>query len=92
MTPQRTFRARAVLTAVMGSLLVAGVLAGCGGSSSAAAIVNGKGCKNVEFLLPESDTAARWEAADHPDVESAIKSNLPGVTFGAVNAQKNATT
>src|SRR6266849_861215 len=92
MTLPRTFRARAALTAVLGSLLVAGILAGCGGSSSAAAIVNGKGCKHIAFLLPESATAARWEAADHPDVVSAINSSLPGAKIDAPNAQGNATT
>jgi D-xylose transport system substrate-binding protein len=92
MTPPRTFRARAALSAVLGSLLVVGILAGCGGTSSAAAIVNGKGCKHIAFLLPESDTAARWEAADHPDVVNAIKADLPGATVDAPNAQKNATT
>jgi D-xylose transport system substrate-binding protein len=69
-------------------LLVAGVLAGCGGSSSAAAIVDGKGCKHIAFLLPESDTSARWEANDHPDVVAAIKKYLPGATVDAPNAQK----
>ncbi len=89
MTLPRTFRTRAALSAVLGSLLVAGVLAGCGGSSSsAAAIVDGKGCKHIAFLLPESDTAARWEAADRPDVVAAIKADLPGATVDAVNAQK----
>ncbi len=92
MTPPRTFRARAALSALLGSLLVAGILAGCGGTSSAAAIVNGKGCKHIAFLLPESATAARWEAADHPDVVNAIKADLPGATVDAPNAQGNATT
>jgi len=92
MTLPRTFRARAALTAMLGSLLVVGILAGCGTTSSAAAIVNGKGCKHIAFLLPESATAARWEAADHPDVVNAIKADLPGATVDAPNAQGNATT
>lgn len=92
MTLPRTFRTRAALSAVLGSLLVAGILAGCGGTSSAAAIVNGKGCKHIAFLLPESATAARWEAADHPDVVNAINSSLPGAKIDAPNAQGNATT
>jgi D-xylose transport system substrate-binding protein len=67
-------------------------IAACGGSASTAAIVNGKGCKHIAFLLPESATAARWEAADHPDVVNAIKADLPGATVDAPNAQGNATT
>jgi D-xylose transport system substrate-binding protein len=66
------------------------MLAACG--SSGTAVVNGKGCKHIGFLLPESATAARWEAADHPDVVAAINQDLPGATVDAPNAQGNATT
>jgi D-xylose transport system substrate-binding protein len=68
-------------------------LAACGSSSAGGgAIVNGKGCKHIGFLLPESATAARWEAADHPDVVAAINQDLPGATVDAPNAQGVATT
>jgi D-xylose transport system substrate-binding protein len=69
------------------------LVAACGGSSSGAAIVNGKGCKHVAFLLPESATAQRWEHDDHPDVVAAIKKYLGSDTIvDAPNAQGSATT
>jgi D-xylose transport system substrate-binding protein len=68
------------------------LIAACGGSSGSGAIVNGVGCKHIGFLLPESATAARWEAADHPDVVAAVKADLPGATVDAPNAQGVAAT
>ena len=83
-------RARTALVMVLGASLLLAACGGGGGSSTT--IVNGKGCKHIAFLLPESATAARWEAADHPDVEAAIKKALPGAVVDAPNAQGNATT
>ncbi len=83
-------RWRMIVSACMGAVLLVGVLSACGGSTSAT-IVNGKGCKHVAFLLPESATAARWEAADHPLTEAAIKANLSGATVDVLNAQGDAT-
>jgi D-xylose transport system substrate-binding protein len=70
------------------------LLVGCGTTTSGggAAIQNGKGCKHIGFLLPESATAARWEAADHPDVVAAVHQYLPGSTIDAPNAQGVAAT
>ena len=66
---------RVAMTAMLGLTLI--VVASCGTSTSTgAAIVNGKNCKHIGFLLPESATAARWEAADHPDVVKAIQKDL----------------
>jgi len=75
--------------AMAGLLAASALVAACGGSSSggAGAIVNGKNCKHVGFLLPESATAARWEAADHPDVVAAVQKYLPGAKVDAPNAQ-----
>jgi D-xylose transport system substrate-binding protein len=81
---------RLALTATLGVTLL---LVACGTSSTgAAAIVNGKNCKHIGFLLPESATAARWEAADHPDVVAAINQYLPGAKVDAPNAQGVAAT
>jgi D-xylose transport system substrate-binding protein len=85
-------RKRAALTLSVGAALTVGLLAGCGGSSGAAGANGGKGCTHVAFLLPESATAARWEAADHPLTEAAIKQYLPGATVDVVNAQGSAAT
>jgi D-xylose transport system substrate-binding protein len=87
----RTGTTRAVAVAVMGAALLVGA---CGGTTTSgpAAVVNGKNCKKIAFLLPESATAARWEAADHPDVVAAITKYLPGATVDAPNAQGVAAT
>jgi D-xylose transport system substrate-binding protein len=74
----------------IGSAILVSALAACGSTSEG--IANGKNCKHIAFLLPESATAARWEAADHPDVVKAIQASLPGATVDVTNAQGNATT
>jgi len=81
---------RVAMTAMLGLTLI--VVASCGSSSTGAAIVNGKNCKHIGVLLPESATAARWEAADHPDVVAAVQKYLPGATVDAPNAQGVAAT
>jgi D-xylose transport system substrate-binding protein len=80
------------LTLSIGAVLTVGLLAGCGGTTAATGANGGKGCTHVAFLLPESATAARWEAADHPLTEAAIKQYLPGATVDVVNAQGSAAT
>jgi D-xylose transport system substrate-binding protein len=79
------------LALLLGVTLVG--VAACGTTTSGAATIsNGKNCKHIAFLLPESATAARWEAADHPDVVAAIQKYLPGATVDAPNAQGVAAT
>lgn len=86
-------RKRAVLSLSIGAVLTIGLLAGCGSGGGGGTGANGgKGCMHVAFLLPESATAARWEAADHPLVDAAIKAALPGVQVDVVNAQGSAAT
>jgi D-xylose transport system substrate-binding protein len=78
-------------TAIGLAAVIASTLAACGsGGTSAAGGNNGKDCKHIAFLLPESATAARWEADDHPDVVAAIQKYLPGATVDAPNAQGKA--
>ena len=77
---------------VVGAALVAGILSACGTSGTTGGTGSGgKGCKHIAFLLPESATAARWEAADKPDVVKAIQNALPGATVDTPNAQGKAT-
>src|SRR5512147_2945 len=86
---------RKASSALVGAALVAGILSACGSSGTTGgtgSTSGGKGCKHVGFLLPESATAARWEAADHPDVVKAIQTYLPGATVDAPNAQGSAPT
>jgi D-xylose transport system substrate-binding protein len=61
-------------------------LTACGSTSGAAAVVNGKNCMKVGILLPESDTSARWEGDDHPDLVNDITKALPGVHIDYANA------
>jgi len=84
---------RMASTLLVGAALAAGVLSACGGTTSTTGSTSGgKNCKHIAFLLPESATAARWEAADHPDVVNAIQKYLPGAKVDAPNAQGSATT
>jgi D-xylose transport system substrate-binding protein len=83
-------RWRTLVMAGVGSALMLSALAACG--STTESVANGKNCKHIAFLLPESATAARWEAADHPDVVAAINASLPGATIDVSNAQGDATT
>jgi D-xylose transport system substrate-binding protein len=83
-------RLKIAVSALIGATLL---LAGCGSTSTASGPFSaGNGCKHIAFLLPESATAARWEAADHPDVVNAIKADLPGAIVDVLNAQGDAPT
>lgn len=72
------------ITGVVATLAM--LLVGCGGSSTAAAIVNGKGCMNVGVLMPESSSSARWESKDHPLLLKELNAALPGVKIDYSNA------
>ncbi|HEX8731312.1 MAG TPA: substrate-binding domain-containing protein [Ktedonobacterales bacterium] len=89
-------RSRATAAALVGAGLLATVLAGCtSGSGSASAsgpYSAAKGCTKIGFLLPESDTSARWEANDHPDMVAAIKQYLPNATLDVTNANNSSDT
>jgi len=47
---------------------------------------NGKGCKKVGVLLPETATSARWDSEDKPWLTQGIKSALSGATVDYNNA------
>jgi D-xylose transport system substrate-binding protein len=53
---------------------------------------NGKGCKKIGVLLPETATSARWDGNDRPDLEQMIPQNLPGATVDYANAEGDADT
>ncbi|HKV84377.1 MAG TPA: substrate-binding domain-containing protein, partial [Ktedonobacterales bacterium] len=67
---------------------------GCSSSnkSSGGAYSAAKNCKKVGVSLPESDTSARWEGVDHPDLQAAIAKALPGATIDFANAQNSSDT
>lgn len=88
-------RRRAALTTLMGATLVVGLLAGCSSSnktSSGGAYSAAKNCKKIGVSLPESDTSARWEGVDHPDLQAAITKALPGASIDFTNAQNSSDT
>ena len=91
-----TTRKRAALTLSLGAALTVGLLAGCGGSSTGSGNTGpfsaAKGCTKIGFLLPESDTSARWETNDHPAMVAAIQQALPGATLDVTNANNSSDT
>jgi D-xylose transport system substrate-binding protein len=74
----------------MGVAVLALALTACSGGNGSSGPTGpagaAKGCKKIGFLLPESDTSARWESKDHPLVVQAIQKYLPGATVDVVNA------
>jgi D-xylose transport system substrate-binding protein len=61
------------------------ILAGCG-SSSTAATGNGRNCKKVGALLPDTASSARWATDDAPNLTNQIKAAIPGATVDVENA------
>jgi D-xylose transport system substrate-binding protein len=61
-------------------------------SGSTGAIVNGRGCKKIGVLLPETATSARWENKDRPLLQQLIPQQLSGATVDYNNAQGSADT
>jgi len=86
--------------AMMAGLLVFSLLlAACGSSNTgssgttptaAAAVTNGKNCKKVGVLLPDTASSVRWDQKDRPLLESLIPKQLPGATVDYNNAQGSA--
>ena len=65
---------------------------GSGGSGTpTAGGNNGKGCKKVGVLLPETATSARWDSKDKPLLTADIKAQIPGATVDYNNAEGSAT-
>jgi len=77
-----------MLIAACGSASGSGVAAG--GGTTAPAATNGKGCKKVGVLLPETASSARWDSKDKPALEAAIPKAIPGATVDYNNAQGDA--
>jgi D-xylose transport system substrate-binding protein len=71
-------------------LMVACGSANTGSSTPTAAAANGKGCKKIGVLLPETATSARWDNQDRPDLEKLIPQDLSGATVDYINAQGDA--
>lgn len=81
------------------SLLLALTLVACGSANngnanggSTASPSNGKDCKKIGVLLPETATSARWDNNDRPQLQQQIPAALPGATVDYNNAQGSADT
>jgi D-xylose transport system substrate-binding protein len=89
---------RSMFTMMVGILVFSMLLAACGssntGSSSStpSTVTNGKGCKKVGVLLPETATSERWDHKDRPLLQADIPQVLPGATVLYNNAQGSADT
>lgn len=86
----RTFSLTAFL------LIITLVLAACGsannGQTGNSGPTNGKGCKKIGVLLPETATSARWDGNDRPELEKQIPQQLPGAHVDYNNAEGSADT
>src|SRR5258707_4047174 len=80
------------------SLFLALLLVACGSANGGTTTgtttgpSNGKNCKKVGVLLPETATSARWDGNDKPLLEKDIPISLPGATVDYNNAQGSADT
>lgn len=79
-------------------LVIVLLLAACGSanngnpSGTSSAPSNGKGCKKIGVLLPETATSARWDNNDRPELLKQIPQQLPGATVDYNNAEGSADT
>ncbi len=76
-------------------LMLALTVAACGSANNGSSTGstggnNGKDCKKVGVLLPETATSARWDSEDRPLLEKYIPQLLPGATVDYNNAQGSA--
>ncbi len=88
---------RRIFTMMAGILVFSLLLAACGGTTTtsgtpATSVTNGKNCKKVGVLLPETATSARWDGKDRPLLQADIPQVLPGATVDYNNAQGSADT
>lgn len=91
---------RRVFAMMTGILVFSLLLAACGGSTTTGTTPtagtsvgpNGKNCKKIGVLLPETATSARWDSKDRPLLQQLIPQQLAGATVDYNNAQGSADT
>src|SRR5260370_8515497 len=82
----------------VGTIIFCLLLVACGSSNTGSTGSpttggnNGKGCKKVGVLLPETATSARWDSKDRPLLEQDIPQRLSRATFDSTHAQRNSST
>jgi len=93
-------RASRKITLTACSIVLALTLVACGSQNNGPSTTgstptgpsNGKDCKKVGVLLPETATSARWDNNDRPELQQQIPAALPGATVDYNNAEGNADT
>lgn len=83
----------AFFATLLGAVSLLVILAGCGSTPAANTTpVNGKDCKQIGVLLPETNSSPRWETYDHPLLVQQITQALPGAKIDYSNANGSSDT
>lgn len=95
-------RQHRAFTVFVSVLLLSLTLAACGssannggttgGGTTASGGNNGKGCKKIGVLLPDTASSARWDGNDKPALTAGIPKALSGATVDYYNANGSAAT
>jgi len=84
------------IASIIGTLFLSVLIVACGSSNGGGSNTtngnNGKGCKQIGVLLPETATSARWDSKDKPLLTADIMATLPGATVDYHNAGGSADT
>jgi len=85
------------IASIIGTLFLSVLIVACGSSNGGGGNTttggnNGKGCKKIGVLLPETATSARWDSKDKPLLTADIMAALPGATVDYHNAGGSADT
>lgn len=95
-------RQHRAFTVFVSVLLLSLTLAACGSSANSGGTTgggttasggnNGKGCKKIGVLLPDTASSARWDGNDKPALTAGIPKALSGATVDYYNANGSAAT
>src|SRR5579883_194692 len=88
----RTFSLTAFFLVIVLLLAACGSANNGGSQTGTSGPSNGKGCKKIGVLLPETATSARWDNNDRPQLLQQIPQQLPGATVDYNNAEGSADT
>ncbi len=88
----RTFSLTAIFLVIVLLLAACGSANNGGNQTGSNGPSNGKGCKKIGVLLPETATSARWDNNDRPELIKQIPQQLQGATVDYNNAEGSADT